>query len=114
MYEHEKQKPEKENEPYLKLYMPARPAGMEEKMDHLPTIDMTATGSNITKLRKMNGFSVRNLQDVFGFSSPQAIYRWQQGAALPTVDNLVILATLFHVRIDDILILNSVAAEKTA
>lgn len=114
MYEYEKQESEKGNESYLKLYVPARPAEMEGKMDQLPTIDMAATGSNIARLRKLNGFSVRDLQDVFGFSSPQAIYRWQQGAALPAVDNLVILAALFHVRVDDILILHASASAKTA
>jgi hypothetical protein len=43
---------------------------------------------------------------VFGFNSPQAIYKWQNGTALPTVDNLLVLAALFCVRIDDILITN--------
>jgi hypothetical protein len=41
---------------------------------------------------------------VFGFNSPQAIYKWQNGAALPTVDNLIVLAALFNVLIDDILV----------
>ena len=40
----------------------------------------------------------------FGFNSPQAIYKWQNGAALPTVDNLIVLAALFGVLIDDILV----------
>lgn len=48
--------------------------------------------------------TVKDLQDIFGFSTPQAIYKWQRGTALPTVDNLVVLATVFGVRIDDILI----------
>jgi len=41
---------------------------------------------------------------VFGFNSPQAIYKWQNGTALPTVDNLIVLAALLNVRIDDILV----------
>lgn len=69
-----------------------------------PTIDLAGTGANICKLRKAAGFSVHDLQVAFGFNSPQAIYKWQNGAALPTVDNLIVLAALFHVRIDDILI----------
>lgn len=39
-----------------------------------------------------------------GPNSPQAIYKWQNGTALPTVDNFIALAALLHVRIDDILI----------
>ena len=50
------------------------------------------------------GLTVKDVQDVFGFSTPQAIYKWQRGAALPTVDNLVVLAAIFGVKIDDILI----------
>ncbi|MBQ9009735.1 MAG: helix-turn-helix transcriptional regulator [Clostridia bacterium] len=73
-------------------------------MNRIPVIDMTATGINITRMRKMAGMTVKDLQDIFGFSTPQAIYKWQRGVALPTVDNLAVLAAVFDVRIDDILI----------
>ncbi|WP_251207476.1 helix-turn-helix domain-containing protein [Acetatifactor aquisgranensis] len=73
-------------------------------MVNLPVIDMVKTGQNIGKLRKQAGLSVRDLQDVFGFATPQAIYKWQQGAALPTIDNLVVLAAVLQVRLDDILV----------
>ncbi len=73
-------------------------------MNHIPVIDMAATGINITRMRINAGLTVKDLQDIFGFSTPQAIYKWQRGTALPTVDNLVVLATVFGVRIDDILI----------
>ena len=53
-----------------------------------PTIDLMRTGANIMRLRKAAGLTVHDLQMVFGFNSPQAIYKWQNGAALPTVDNL--------------------------
>lgn len=73
-------------------------------MDKLPVIDMVRTGENIARLRQKAGLSVKDLQDMFGFTTPQAIYKWQHGAALPTVDNLVVLAAVFRVRIDDILV----------
>ena len=73
-------------------------------MGRIPGIDTTETGINITRLRSRAGLTVRDLQDIFGFSTPQAIYKWQRGAALPTVDNLAALAAVFGVRIDDILI----------
>lgn len=69
-----------------------------------PTIDLMRTGANIVRLRKAAGLTVHDLQMVFGFNSPQAIYKWQNGTALPTVDNLIALTALLHVRIDDILI----------
>ena len=73
-------------------------------MVNLPVIDMIGTGQNIARLRKQAGLSVRDLQDVFGFATPQAIYKWQQGVALPTIDNLVVLAAVLQVRLDDILV----------
>lgn len=72
-------------------------------MTQLPTIDPALTGANIARLRRAAGLSVHDLQTAFGFNSPQAIYKWQNGTALPTVDNLVALAALLQVRIDDIL-----------
>ncbi len=71
---------------------------------NIPTVDLALTGANIINLRKSAELSVHDLQMVFGFNSPQAIYKWQNGATLPTIDNLVVLAALFGVRIDDILV----------
>ena len=78
-------------------------------MVNLPVIDMIGTGQNIARLRKQAGLSVRDLQDVFGFATPQAIYKWQQGVALPTIDNLVVLAAVLQVRMDDILVTDTAA-----
>ena len=71
----------------------------------IPTINMKKTGEQITRLRKKAGISVSELQEELGFSIPQSIYKWQQGRSLPTLDNLVILAFLLNVSIDDILII---------
>ena len=80
-------------------------------MANLPVIDMVKTGQNIGRLRKQAGLSVRDLQDIFGFATPQAIYKWQQGAALPTLDNLVVLAAVLQVRMDDILVITDPMAQ---
>lgn len=81
-------------------------------MFNIPTVDLIKTGENITKLRKEAGLSVKDLQEIFGFGTPQAIYKWQQGAALPTVDNLVVLSVIFGKSIDEILILDQACNEK--
>lgn len=73
----------------------------------MPTINMAATGKNIERLRKNAGLSVKELQEVFGFATPQAIYKWQRGTALPTIDNLVVLAAVLQVTMDDILIIDA-------
>ena len=74
-------------------------------MSDYPMIDMVRTGENIVNLRKQKHLPVKELQEVFGFETPQAIYKWQHGTALPAIDNLVILAAVLDVRIDDILVL---------
>ncbi len=89
------------------------PAGKEEVMA-IPTIDMVRTGQNINRLRKLAGVSVKDLQDVFGFATPQAIYKWQHGTALPTIDNLVVLASVLGVRIDDILVMTGAQISMSA
>lgn len=70
----------------------------------MPVIDMTATGQNITRMRQAAGLTVKDLQTIFGFSTPQAIYKWQRGTAMPTLDNIVVLAAVFGVTVDDILV----------
>ena len=73
-------------------------------MTQIPVINMVATGQNITRLRKQAGLSVANLQQIFGFTTPQAIYKWQRGTALPTLDNMVILSAVFNTSINNILV----------
>lgn len=73
----------------------------------MPTINMLETGKRITDLRMDAGMSVKDLQDIFGFTTPNAIYKWQHGTAMPTLDNLVILAAVFDVAIDDIIVLDT-------
>lgn len=74
-------------------------------MNTVPTVNLEKTGENIRSLRIENKITINNLQDILGFGTPQAIYKWQRGEALPTIDNLVILAEIFHVRMDEILVI---------
>ena len=75
-------------------------------MSDLPSIDLIKTGQNIEKLRKEMGLSVRDLQIMFGFTTPQAIYKWQHGDCMPSIDNLLVLATIFQVHIEDIIVID--------
>lgn len=70
----------------------------------LPVIDIAATGEMINNLRKEAGLSIRDIQEVMGFSTPMAIYKWIWGKSLPTVDHLAILSALFNTSLDDIVI----------
>ena len=53
-----------------------------------PTIDLAAT----------------DLQAYLGLEHPQAIYHWQHGRNLPSVDNLYALSKLWGVPMDKIIV----------
>ena len=69
-----------------------------------PVLDNKKTGERIKAVRIQNGYSVRELQEVLGFTTPQAIYKWQWGESIPDVQNLLAIAKLFHVTIDSLLV----------
>ena len=83
-------------------------------MNIWPVIDMAATGQNIARLRKRAGLTVKDLQDLVGFATPQAIYKWQRGTAMPTLDNIAVLAAVFGVMIDDILIFENCVQQRVS
>ena len=69
----------------------------------VPVVDMKLTGQNIISLRTRCGISVRDLQHMLGFTTPQSIYKWQRGETLPTIENLAALACILGVSMDAIL-----------
>ena len=75
----------------------------------IPFVDTVATGRNIDRLRIAAGMSVKDMQMVFGFTTPQAIYKWIHGTSLPTIDNLVILAAMLGVTLDEIVVVETAA-----
>ena len=83
---------------YVKANAPSR------KKNTIPVIDMRATGHRISVLREQKHMSVKELQALLGFEGPQAIYKWQRGASLPSIDNLVALAIILDTTIDSILV----------
>ena len=72
------------------------------------TIDAAATGRNMVALRNAAGLTTMDIANAMGFTSRNAIYRWFSGDSLPALDNIVVLADLFGVRVDDILVTREV------
>lgn len=72
-------------------------------MKNYPILDLQATGQQIKKLRKEKQMTVTDICEYMGFENPQAVYKWQRGESLPTVDNLFALSRLFETPIDNIL-----------
>lgn len=69
----------------------------------MPMIDMLRTGANIRSMREENHMTVNDVAIVCGISKT-AVYKWQAGTSVPTVDNLVILSSVWNVSIDNIII----------
>ena len=76
-----------------------------------PIINVAATAANIKACRIRAGYTVREIQNIFNFSSPEAIYAWEKGKYLPTIDNMVVIAVVYGVTIDKILITDTVEVE---
>lgn len=70
----------------------------------IPTINVEETGMQIDMLIHESEYSVRDISEKLGFETPQAVYKWMQGKTLPKLDNLVALAAILNVSIDDILV----------
>ena len=70
---------------------------------------MEETGRRIAEACRKQGVTIRDLQILFGFAAPNAIYRWLRGKTLPTVDHLVILAHALQVPVDELLVLKKKA-----
>lgn len=71
---------------------------------NIPIINLTATGQNINRKRLEAGIAVKDIQEACGFSTPYAVYKWIHGQNLPTIDNIIILASLLETTVDDILV----------
>lgn len=73
------------------------------------SINLEETGKNIATLRKQAGLKVTDVQEVMRFMSPQAVYKWESGKNLPTIDNCIILARLLGVNMEDLLVIDECA-----
>ena len=75
----------------------------DQKMTTIPRINTVETGRNIRRLRRDRGLSIQDVQNAL-LVNRQTVFKWQRGDTLPTLDNLVILADLFNVKLDDIVV----------
>lgn len=73
----------------------------------IPVIDIPATSKNLKNLRESHNFTVAQVQKLLGMENPQSIYSWEnsENKYLPRLDNLVFLAKLYEVSIDDLLVI---------
>ena len=71
-------------------------------------VDVVLTGKKIEELRKKNGISVQMIADELCLCSRNAVYKWMKGECLPEVGNLISLAKMFGVTVEDIVVVSDV------
>lgn len=76
-------------------------------MTKTPMLNMEKTGKNLMTLLANKGYTIKDVQNLLGFSSPQAIYKWKWGQTIPSLDNMVILSFALGVPIDSILVVDN-------
>ena len=76
-----------------------------------PVLDLEATGTKIKTLMKQRGITPRQLQILLNFPYVQTVYNWFAGKNMPTLDNLVVLAKVLNVAMDDIVVTKMVDVE---
>ncbi len=76
-----------------------------------PVLDLVATGTKIKTLMKQRGITPRQLQILLNFPYVQTVYNWFAGKNMPTLDNLVVLAKVLNVAMDDIVVTKMVDVE---
>ena len=67
---------------------------------------MVATGANIKRLIKASGYSVRDIMEITGISTEQAIYKWFRGESLPSIDSMIILGSVLGIEITELLVID--------
>ena len=67
-------------------------------------IDTVKTGKNIERLMAERGLTARDIQQRLGFAERRPVYFWLAGKNLLSIDNLLMLAEMMHVSMDDILV----------
>ena len=77
----------------------------------MTAINAPATAENIGLLMRTHGITAADVAREMGFTTRNAVYRWLNAEALPSLDNLVILAGMLDVRMDDIVITRAVSGE---
>lgn len=76
-----------------------------------PVLDVDATGAKIKSLMKQRGITPRQLQIILNFPYVQTVYNWFSGKNMPTIDNLIVLAQVLGVTVDDIIVTKTVDIE---
>ena len=61
--------------------------------------------AGVDRLTRVNALLKREIADYLELESARVIYDWTSGVKMPSLENFINLAIMFHVSIEDILVL---------
>lgn len=76
-----------------------------------PVLDLEATGTKIKKTMKLKGVTPRQIQTLLNFPYVQTVYNWFLGKNMPSIDNLVVIAKILDVKIDELVVTTNIEVE---
>ena len=70
------------------------------------SINMDKTGANIKRLIKASGYTVRDIMQITGITSEQAVYKWFRGESIPALETQLILCMVLGLEITELLVID--------
>ena len=70
------------------------------------SVNMEKTGQNIKNLIKNNGYTVKDIMEITGLSTEQAIYKWFRGESIPSTESQLILCSVMGLKINELLVID--------
>ena len=70
------------------------------------SINMEKTGANIKHQIKARGYSIRDIMEITGVTTEQAIYKWYSGKSIPSIETQLILCNILDIDINELLVID--------
>ena len=70
------------------------------------SINMEKTGARIRRVIEESGYTMREIMEITGITTEQAVYKWYSGKSIPSLETQIILCRLLGLRITDLLVLD--------
>ena len=74
-------------------------------MSYKIKLDKKRIGQRLYELIEKSEYTRENIAELLNLTSPRVIYDWTNRIKLPCLENLVSLAQLYNVHIEDILVI---------
>lgn len=78
-------------------------------------INKDETAKRLRQLREENNYSIRDIQNYMNLQSSQSVYNWEKAdsKSLPKIEHAILLADLYHVHIDELIVFELIKEDIT-